>query len=343
MLEVLEESKLCTVLYKTKESLRSPVIKLGSGCQHKTRTHCINLLEKNIKRNRVLVDGIDYEWQADLVDMSSLSEYNDGVTFLLTCIDVFSKYAWVIPLKSRAGTSMEKAFKTILKSGRTPEILYTDKGREFTNRLVQKLLKTKNIKFFTSQNETKASVVERFNRTLKTKMYKYFTWKRNLRYIDILQQFVSSYNNTVHRSIKMKPTDVNELNEKQVWETLYEKKKIIRSKVKFRFQVGDKVRINKTRMTFEKSYLPGWSEEIFQITSRQASQPSTYRIKDLNDEEIQGRFYESELQKVNKKDNIYRIEKILHKRKRKGVTEVLVRWLGWGPEHDSWIPETGIL
>jgi len=113
--------------------------------------------------------------------------------------------------------------------------------------------------------------------------------------------------------------------------------------VKFKFKIDDKVRISKTRMTFEKSYLPGWSEEIFTITSRQASRPPTYRIKDLNGEELKGRFYEFELQKIDKKDDIYRIEKILRKRKRRGVNDVFVRWLGWGSEHDSWIPEAEIM
>ena len=170
-------------------------------------------------------------------------------------------------------------------------------------------------------------------------MYKYFTWKHNLRYIDALQQFERSYNNSYHRSIKMKPNQVNERNEKTVWETLYQGKKkakqTVQKPIKFRYNVGDRVRISKTRMTFEKSYLPGWSDEIFQIDSRQASRPPTYRIKDLIGEEIQGRFYETELQKVNKRDDVYRVEKILKKRKRNGKTEILVKWQGWPQNFNS--------
>lgn len=293
----------------------------------------------------MLVDGIDHEWQVDLVDMSSLSKENDGFNYLLTCIDVFSKYVWVVPLKRKTAAALVEAFKKIFRGGRHPRILYADKGTEFSNRLLKKLLKDKDVQFVTSQNETKASVIERYNRTLKTRMYKYFTWKSDLRYIDALQQFVSAYNNTMHRSIKLKPKDVNERNEKKVWETLYEgKQSIARNKpVIFRYQVGDLVRISKTRMTFEKSYLPGWSEEIFKIDSRQASRPPTYRIKDLNDQEIQGRFYEKELQKVDKRDDVYRVEKILRKRKRKGIAEVLVKWLGWPQDFNSWIPESDLV
>ena len=137
----------------------------------------------------------------------------------------------------------------------------------------------------------------------------------------------------------MKPNQVNERNEKTVWETLYQGKKkakqTVQKPIKFRYNVGDRVRISKTRMTFEKSYLPGWSDEIFQIDSRQASRPPTYRIKDLIGEEIQGRFYETELQKVNKRDDVYRVEKILKKRKRNGKTEILVKWQGWPQNFNS--------
>jgi len=245
---------------------------------------------KNIQRNCVLVDGIDHEWQADLVDMSSLNKENDSVNYLLTCIDVFSRHAWVLPLRNKNASALVEAFKKIFKDGRYPKILYTDKGTEFSNRSLKKLLKENDVQFVTSQNETKASVIERFNRTLKARMYKYFTWKHKLRYIDALQQFVRSYNNSYHRSIKMKPNQVNERNEKAVWKTLYQEKKgnkrVTQKPIKFRYNVGDRVRISKTRMTFEKSYFPGWSEEIFQIDSRQASRPPTYRIKDLNRKEI---------------------------------------------------------
>ena len=132
-------------------------------------------IRRRFKRNRVIVGGIDQQWQADLVDVTSLSRYNDGQRFLLTCIDIFSKYAWVIPLQDKTGQSLIKAFARILKDGRKPRLLQTDKGTGFINQKFQSFLKNNKIKFFTTHNETKASVVERFNRTLKTKMWKYFT------------------------------------------------------------------------------------------------------------------------------------------------------------------------
>ena len=129
----------------------------------------------NFRRNRVIVDGIDDQWQADLVDVSSLARFNKGYRFLLTCIDVFSKFAWVVPLKDKTSKTLVTAFKSILDKGRAPDKLQTDKGMEFLNRLFQEFVKRDDIGFFTTNSEMKASIIERFNRSLKTRMWKYFT------------------------------------------------------------------------------------------------------------------------------------------------------------------------
>ena len=161
-----------------------------------------NTLQKpahyNFQRNRVIVTGIDDQWQADLVDINSLARFNKGYKFLLTCINVFSKFAWVVPLKNKTGESLVNGFQSILDLGRSPEELQTDKGTEFLKRNFQSFLKENNIHFFTTNSELKGSVVERFNRTLKTCLWKYFTAKNNLVYIDILQDNVHGYNNSYH-------------------------------------------------------------------------------------------------------------------------------------------------
>ena len=113
----------------------------------------------NFPRNRVIVTGIDDQWQADLVDVSSLARFNKGYKFLLTCIDVFSKFAWVVPLKNKTGESLVNGFQSILDLGRSTEKLQTDKGTEFLNRNFQSLLKENSIHFFTTNSELKASVV----------------------------------------------------------------------------------------------------------------------------------------------------------------------------------------
>ena len=141
-------------------------------------------------RNRVIVTGIDDQWQADLVDVSSLARFNKGYKLLLTCIDVFSKFAWVVPLKNKTGESLLNDFQSILDLGRSAEKLQTDKGTEFLNHNFQSFLKENNIHFFTTNSELKASVVERFNHTLKTRMWNYFMAKNNRVCIDNLQDIV---------------------------------------------------------------------------------------------------------------------------------------------------------
>jgi len=143
----------------------------------------------------------------------------------------------VVPSKKKQGQELVKAFQTILASGRKPSKLQTDQGTEFLNRVFQKFLRENKIEFFTVKSALKASVVERFNRTFKNKMYKFFTAKNTLTYIDVLPQSVRSYNNTYHRSIKMKPSQVTKANEAKVWDTLYGSD--VLKRIRFKFQVGE--------------------------------------------------------------------------------------------------------
>ena len=122
-------------------------------------------VRKNFQRRRVTVGGIDHQWQADLIDIQRLKKYNEHYSYLLCVIDVFSKYAWVVPLKNKTGTTLVQAFENIFKQMRKLLKLPTDKGIEYLNRTFQKFLQENNVRFFTTQNEDiKVSIVERFNR-----------------------------------------------------------------------------------------------------------------------------------------------------------------------------------
>ena len=167
-------------------------------------------------RNRVIVGGIDQQWQMDLADMQSMQKFNDGYRYLLVCTNVFSKYAWVVPLKNKTGSSLVEAFKIILASGRKSEKIITDQGTEFFKKHFKALLKDEDIELYNMYNETKASVVERLIRTLKTRMRRYFTAKKTMRYIDMLPDLVYSYNHSIQSCIKRKPADVTTDNEMQV-------------------------------------------------------------------------------------------------------------------------------
>ena len=181
-------------------------------------------VRRHFKRRCVVVGGPDQQWQADLVDMSRLKAANDGTTFVLTVIDVFSKRAWCIPLKSKSVASLVAAFRQLLNdvnNNTRPTTLQTDKVSEFLNRPLQRLLKEYDVHHFATHNEeTNASIVERFNRSLKTRMWRYFTKKQTIRYVDALQDFVRSYNDSYHRSIGMAPSAVNGANQETVWQRL---------------------------------------------------------------------------------------------------------------------------
>ena len=153
----------------------------------------------NYKRNRVIVHGIDIQFQADLVDMSMYTKENDNFKYMLTCIDVFSKYAWTRVLKNKTGVEVTKAFESILKEGRIPQKL------QFFNKYFQDVTTKYNIHHFSTGSEQKASIVECFNRTIKGRMWRYITAINSKRYIDVLQDLITSYNNSYHMSIKMRP------------------------------------------------------------------------------------------------------------------------------------------
>ena len=286
------------------------------------------------KRRRVIVGGRNHQWQADLVDLSKLKKDNDGYVFLLTVIDVFSKRAWCVPLKNKSASSLVTALKGLLVNI-APTTLQTDKGLEFLNRTVRRLLKEHGVHHFSTHNEeTKASIVERFNRTLKTRMWRYFTKYQTVRYIDALQDFVQSYNDTYHRSIGMAPSQVNAANQEEVWQRLYGHD----GKGVPKFKVDDRVRISKAKRRFEKGYMANWSEELFTIREVHASDPPVYRLVDDLGEVLDGTFYEPELQKVLvSKDKLYRVESVLQRRKVGKRTEALVKWYGYPTSFNSWI------
>lgn len=283
---------------------------------------------RKFKRRKMICVGLDHLWQIDLVDLTSLSTHNDGFRFLLTCIDCFSRYAWVVPIKSKNSSSVTEAFASLINL-RKPTYLQSDKGSEFLNSSFQSFLKGNDIRFYTSENDDiKCALVERFNRTLKTRMWRYFTYSNSLRYLDVLPDLVKSYNDSKHSSIKMAPSRVTGHNE------LERRQRATVSKPKL--SVGDWVRISETKRQFKKGYLPSWTRELFKVVAVHYTDPITYSICDYSDEAIKGKFYEPELQKVIPGD-VFKVEKVLKTRKKYGKTQYLVRWLGYPPKFDSWV------
>ena len=244
--------------------------------------------------------------------MQSLSKYNKAIKYLLCAIDLFSKYAWVIPLKDKKGISTVNAFQKILDgSNRKPNKIWVDQGSEFCNNSFKDFLKINSIEMYSTYNEGKSVIAERLIRTLKNKIFKHMTAISKNVYFDVLDDIVNEYNNTVHRTIKMKPINVNKKDPK--------------------FKVGDHVSISKCKNIFAKGYATNWSENVFVNNKIKNTVPWTYVVNDLNGKEITGSFYEKELQKTNQKE--FRTEKIL---KRKG-DKLHVKWKGYNNSFNSWI------
>ena len=299
-------------------------------------------IRRQYSTRRVIVHQIDESWQADLADLQNLSKFNKGYRYLLVCIDILSKFAWIRPLKKKTGKEVEAAFRDIFSKGRKPKMMQTDRGKEFLDGRVQKMFKEQDIKFYTTFSERKASVVERFNRTIKGLMYKYFSRYETRKYIDVLQDLVERYNNGYHRSIKTKPINVTKENELEIWMNLYGdtlKKKVTK---KSPLKVGDHVRITLERGTFHKAYLEGWSEEIFIISHKLSGDPVVFKVKDQADEQVDGIFYQQELQKVSEPD-AYKIEKIIKRKKDKNDNWIyLVKWKGYPEKFNSFVNEEDI-
>ena len=226
------------------------------------------------------------------------------------CYYLFSKYAWVVPLKEKKAVSIVHNFK---KSNRKANKIWVDQGSEFYNNVF------KNVCFsmYSTYNEGKSVVAERFIRTLKNKIT---TISKNV-YFDVL---VNKYNNTYHKTNKMKPADVADNSFAEYNEDP-------------KFKVGDHVRILKFKNVFAEGYTPNWSEEIFVVKKIKNTVPWTYIINDLNGEEIAGSFYEKELQKTNQKE--FRIEKVI---KRKG-NKLYVKWTGYNNYFNSWIDKKHLI
>ena len=292
----------------------------------------------NFIRIKVISNHIDHIWGIDLITMIKYSKQNKNYKYILTVIDFFSKYSWCYPLKSKKSKEIIKSFQDIFKkSKRKPTFIQSDEGSEFTNNQTQTFFKNNDIKWYhTFNRDIKCSICEQYNRTILDKIYKNFTLNNNTIWINDLDKLVNEYNNSYHRSIKMKPINASlKSNENIVRNNLYNFKN---TNKKPKFSIGDKVRVSLLKNTFEKSYISNWSEEIFIIDDIKTSNVHYYFLKNLQGENIDGMFYQEELLKT-KQNDLYIIEKIIRKNKNK----YLVKWRGYSDDFISWIDKDDII
>ena len=297
--------------------------------------------KRRFKRLKILVGDIDEQWQADLLDMSWFAQYNNGYKYLLVVIDVFSKYAWVVPLKSKDAGVVVRKFKNIILKGRKPEKLQTDQGKEFKNKIFETLMQLYDINFFTTTDDAvKCAVVERFNRTLRERIYRYLYHKNSHRYIDELDNLVDAYNKSYHRTIDMAPAEVTSDHSYFIRDRNREKHTPPKKKA---IPEGDHVRISQNKGIFEKGAMNNWSEEVFKIDKRKRTPLGyVYRLVDLADEPITSIFYSDELNPVKKPEffNIKELKTRINPQTNK--RQVYVHWIGYPKKFDQWINEEDI-
>lgn len=304
----------------------------------------------NFKRNYYNLDNFNTQWQADLMDLVSLSSENNGYRYILLVIDAFSRIVRVRPLKTKSAKEVLEAFKSIVEEAKTaPYQLVTDRGKEFFNNLMKNYLKTIETKHFAPSSDTfKAAFAERAIRSYKNILFKFLTSNLTFRYLEFVQKIADTMNSRIHSSINMAPKDVCDDNILDVWrfvQTQRNKKK--QPKVsKPDINVGDYVRAakNKNTAAMDKGFLPNYTDEIFKVVSSIPRKPRVYKLIDCNNQPIEGVWYRAELVKVKKDEyTLYRIEKILKRRRRKGIAELYVKWKGHSSAHNSWIPASDIV
>lgn len=284
-------------------------------------------------------------WEIDLADLKNLKDYNDDYKYILTCIDLLSKWVVTAPLYDKSARSVAAALEKIFEKcgDKLPLVVQSDRGTEFRAKETQKVLKKYEIGFREMKNDVKASCVERFIRTMKGRMWRYFTHKHTYRYIDVLDKIIQAYNATVHSATRMAPDSVTRENAKVARENLIKRYAPRKPKKhqRFKYKVGDLVRISREKKVFGKGYVDGFTTEIFRITRVSRSRdPFVYYLEDLNKEPIDCFFYAHELSKVSKsvlRDDEFEIEEILDRRGKGKNREVLVRWKGYTSKFDSWI------
>ena len=268
--------------------------------------------------------------------MIKYSKVNRGYKYIFTNIDIFSKYAWSFLLETKNIKDIKPCFEKIFKE-RKPKYIWSDQESAFFSKEMLKFFEDNNVKIYHTHSNLKAVIIERFNRSLRELMMKSFVKNNNTVWYNILPKLIKNYNNRYHRTIKMKPIDVNKSNEKHIKNTVYN---YDATNKKPKFKINDMVRISlKRRQLFDKpSGNIKWSEELFKIYKINKTNVITYQLKDMNDEIIKGIFYEKELQLTKNTTGEYIIEKIL---KTKGEN-VFIKWRNYDSSFNSWVKKSDI-
>ena len=255
---------------------------------------------RKFKRRKVYSYGPFDSVQADLIFYKQFSRQNNGYKYILSVIDTFSRKNYVRPLRSATAEETAEALNDIFESMPIkPTKFSSDKGSEFSpgHPAIAKILVDKyGMLIFQLKEPLKASMVERFNRTLKERIERYFTENKTRRWINVLQELSNDINESVNREIGMAPNDVTLDNRNDVWEKLYGSTSI---KPLCKYKVGDIIRIPVRKRLFEKGYKPNWTQDLYTIKSRETDgSVCFYTVVDRNGTELDRKLYNQEINLV---------------------------------------------
>ena len=291
-------------IYHNVKSVPSYSAKIQDFLRHNVTSSLHRQVRKRFPTRRVIVRFPYQIMMSDLIDYShnKMPFKNDGYRYILVFIDCFSKVAWAEALRRKGGLDSSIAIEKILnRMKEMPQSLVTDQGTEYYDHRVQKLLSRYGINHYSIKGKHKACIAERFIKTLKTRLERYFWSRGSRRWIDVLPNFISNYNRTYHRSIKMAPVNVSETNRAQVFKNLFPLEK---TKTEPRLHQGDRVRLLREKNLFEKGYSRSWSLSIYKITEAiSKNNIDYYKIEDLEGNVVPRYKYYWELNLVAKNDN----------------------------------------
>ena len=303
--------------------------------------------KQKFRRPRVVVPYVDAVWGTDVAHMTQFAKDNDNFGYFVVFIDLFSRFAFASPLKTLKGVEMKATLQELFTKGKC-EKLFSDRGTEYVNKVVENYLKSENVQHYTSLNEKKVAHAERLIKNIKKKLFKYMNYKNTRRWVDVLEPFIQAYNNTYHRTIQMTPAEARKSDSYTVWTNQYEQprrkaRRVAkpRNKSLYRFKIGDRVKLLALRKPFDREYQQAFTTEVFTIIDRAIKDGiDVYSIKDELNKPILGKFYANELTRVIVPDDkTYKIEKVLKRRTRNGRKEIYVKWLGYNNSFNSWVED----
>ena len=278
--------------------------------------------------------------------MQDLKKFNKNYAYILVMVDDFSRVAHAFPLRSKKPDEIISALRKVFGKHSTPNKIRSDNGGEFVGKKMQAFLKSNNVHFMSTKNyDTKASFAEILIKYIKRKLVKYMYSRQSYKWYDVLPKIIDAYNHSYHSSIKMRPADVNEQNESSLWKRLYlppDGQERVKARLKpFKYALGDMVRVSHLRTKFSREYDQKWSDQLYIISKRfRRDGLPVYKLIDFDgQEEVDGTFYQEEIQKVRiDPDTVYKIEKVIKKETLNGKKMAYVKWLGWDSKYNSYVP-----